>query len=137
MTYSSIDLPEVPKCHVLSSNTREALQFLVEQYHDCCAHHKKCSNNVESLLSGQYPLRLLDVGPEGGPITLRSTRIFTNQEYICLSHCWGKSKPYTLNSTTQRDLEQGINCEDLPQTFQDAIYVTRCLRVQYLWIDSL
>ncbi|PVH96780.1 HET-domain-containing protein, partial [Periconia macrospinosa] len=63
--------------------------------------------------------------------------MFTNQEYTCLSHCWGNSKPYTLNSITQRDLESGIDAGNLPKTFQDAIHVTRCLGVQYLWIDSL
>jgi hypothetical protein len=63
--------------------------------------------------------------------------MFCDDEYVCLSHCWGDRKPFTLNSETQFALAEGINMMALPKTFQDAILVTRRLQIQYLWIDSL
>ncbi|KAF2729243.1 HET-domain-containing protein, partial [Polyplosphaeria fusca] len=136
MTDLSTDISEISICHALSSNTSDALHLLLEQYHNCCASHAQCST-LESPQPDQYPMRLLDVGSEGSLVILRSARMLRNQDYVCLSHCWGLSKPYTLNSITQPDLERGIDAANLPKTFQDAIHVTRCLGIQYLWIDSL
>lgn len=31
----------------------------------------------------------------------------------------------------------GIDWDDLPRTFQDAVITTRAIGIQYLWIDSL
>ena len=38
---------------------------------------------------------------------------------------------------TLESRKQGIRIDELPQTFQDAIAVTRGLGIQYIWIDSL
>jgi hypothetical protein len=64
-------------------------------------------------------------------------------KYIALSHRWGDAisddeKRYYC--TTKDNLEyrlNGFRISDLPNTFQDAITVTRELGVEYLWIDSL
>ncbi|EUC45293.1 hypothetical protein COCMIDRAFT_50353, partial [Bipolaris oryzae ATCC 44560] len=132
----SIASTEFSISYARSLNTREALPFLLKQYHECRAHHAQCTTPELTELD-QCPSRLLDVGHEGSPIILRNTKLSNNKEYVCLSHCWGHSKPYTLNSTTKQDLEKGIDAEKLPKTFQDAIHVTRCLCIRYLWIDSL
>jgi hypothetical protein len=58
--------------------------------------------------------------------------------YTTLSHCWGKINK--LPRTTKQNIEehmQGIHLERLPQTFKDAVLVTRELGLKYLWIDSL
>lgn len=136
MADSSIAPAEIPTGHALPLDTREALPFLVKQYQECCVHHAECST-PDSVELNHYPSRLLDVGHEGSPIMLRSTRTFTSQRYVCLSHCWGNSRPYTLNSTTEQDLKKGIDAEKLQKTFRDAIHVTCSLDVRYLWIDSL
>jgi hypothetical protein len=123
----------------LSSSTKSdsAVNFLLEKYHGCREKHAQC-NFPERLTSAAYPSRLLDVGiEEHSLIILRGTRMFCNEEYVCLSHCWGDIKPFTLNAETQSALARGINVTALPKTFQDAILVTRRLRIQYLWIDSL
>jgi hypothetical protein len=52
-------------------------------------------------------------------------------------HCWGDRKPLTLYADRQSAMYAEINMATLPKTFQDAISVTRRLRIQYLWIDSL
>ena len=63
-------------------------------------------------------------------------------KYIALSHCWGELPIEDKKQfcTTQDNIVQrlrGFSISDLPKTFQDAVKVTRELRVPYLWIDSL
>jgi hypothetical protein len=57
--------------------------------------------------------------------------------YLALSHCWGGGSPLR---TMRANIDQhyvGININDLPKTFQDAIIITKALGFQNLWIDSL
>jgi hypothetical protein len=123
----------------LSSSTQldSALNFFLQKYRECREKHAQC-NLPERLPSATYPSRLLDVGTDDHSlIILRSTDMFHGEEYICLSHCWGDIKLFTLNATTKSALARGINITTLPKTFQDTIRVTRRLRIRYLWIDSL
>ncbi|KAI3400707.1 hypothetical protein diail_1916 [Diaporthe ilicicola] len=58
--------------------------------------------------------------------------------YVSLSHCWGKSQHYTLNSDTAADLKEGIDIAKLPKTFRDAInFASQVHNVGWIWIDSL
>jgi hypothetical protein len=61
-----------------------------------------------------------------------------NARYIALSYCWGfqQSQP-CLTASTAEDLKNGVPLVSLPQTVQDAIFLTRKLGCRYLWIDSL
>jgi hypothetical protein len=45
--------------------------------------------------------------------------------------------PLTLTEDRLTNFRLGINWDELPRTFQDAIQVCRALRIRYLWIDSL
>jgi hypothetical protein len=101
-----------------------------------CDSHGTCLSPDSSL-----PTRLIDVGGSGPETTVRlvEPEEGSNGRYTALSYCWGvKSIPY---STTSRSIvgarEVGMNLGDLPQTFQDAIAMTRRLGVRYIWIDSL
>ena len=120
-----------------STGSESAINFLVQKYRDCRAKHQKCSP-PRSLASVTYPSRLLDLGTgENGLVVLRETCILPNEDYACLSHCWGDFRPLTLNSDTRSILTAGIQVAALPKTFRDAIVVTRSLCIRYLWIDSL
>ncbi|KAF2801061.1 HET-domain-containing protein, partial [Melanomma pulvis-pyrius CBS 109.77] len=135
----STGLSEYKISHNLSLSTQSdsAVNFLLEKYHDCREKHAQCSL-PERPTSTAYPSRLLNVGTEEHSlIILCSTNMFRDEEYVCLSHCWGEMKPFTLNAETQSALVRGVNVTTLPKTFQDAINVTRRLCIQYLWIDSL
>jgi hypothetical protein len=135
----STGLDEYKISYDLSCSTQSdsAVNFLLEKYHDCRKNHAQC-NLEERSNPVTYPSRLLDVGTkEHSSIILCSTGMFRNEEYVCLSHCWGDMKPFVLNAETRSALSKGINMTTLPKTFQDAISVTRRLRIQYLWIDSL
>ncbi|KAK4031964.1 heterokaryon incompatibility protein [Parachaetomium inaequale] len=57
--------------------------------------------------------------------------------YTTLSHRWGIGPIYTLTSATLPTLLAGVRISELPQTFREAIEITRRLGVRYLWIDSM
>ncbi|KAH6667670.1 heterokaryon incompatibility protein-domain-containing protein [Halenospora varia] len=107
-----------------------------------CDRSHKCNTHdtrPESLL----PTRLLYVGnPNPDSLALHTATQLGNEDYVALSHCWGKLPPEdkkkfcsTTENIRSRQTEFSIN--DLPRTFRDAVRVTRELGLQYLWIDSL
>jgi hypothetical protein len=55
--------------------------------------------------------------------------------YATLSHYWGTSQPLKTTKETERAYHEEISLESFPRTFQDAICLSRSLRIQYLWID--
>ncbi|KAF2492606.1 HET-domain-containing protein, partial [Lophium mytilinum] len=85
------------------------------------------------------PTRVIDVGDAAS----RQPFLFQTEgrraPYISLSHCWGKSKSpfFTTTSETLSARQTGLDPDETPQTFQDAIKITRRLGFQYIWIDSL
>jgi hypothetical protein len=90
----------------------------------------------------RLPTRLLDVGDEITPNILRldcsEERISKN--YVALSHRWGDVNVHppfcTYRSNVDRFRER-IHFDELPQTFKDAVTITRAIGIRYLWIDSL
>ena len=88
-----------------------------------------------------HPKRLIDVGiaETCSPMLRIITRdkINDKEDYVTLSHCWGKADFLQLTSDNLSDLENGFEEKSLPLTFQDTIYVVRQLGKRYLWIDSL
>jgi heterokaryon incompatibility protein (HET) len=84
------------------------------------------------------PTRLLDVGDtESQMVKLVLSDKQEIVPYVALSHCWGKSKPLKTTKTTIFHHLEEIPESKLPQTFKDAVLVTRKLGMRYLWIDSL
>jgi hypothetical protein len=75
--------------------------------------------------------------PLTAPIRLISPEVGSTGEYLTLSHRWGESQGYTLNSKTSKYFHVNIPFVSLPKTFQDAVIVTRELGYQYFWIDAL
>lgn len=57
--------------------------------------------------------------------------------YASLSHCWGSSRHFLTTRDTMEELKCGIKISELPQTFQDAIFIAREVGLRYIWIDSL
>ncbi|KAK1758983.1 heterokaryon incompatibility protein-domain-containing protein [Echria macrotheca] len=81
------------------------------------------------------PTRYIHV--DSNPPQLRTSQPDDRGFYIALSHCWGKSRPLVTTTATLAERMQGIPMHSLPQTFQDAVTITRELGLEYLWIDSL
>jgi hypothetical protein len=120
---------------------------LLRAWLDWCDTQHKC-NDDHSGGDSALPTRLLYVGaasdPSYDPNFLRLD--FSSQiqagKYIALSHRWGELSVEEKEQfcTSKKNIEQrqgGFSLVDLPKTFQDAVEVTRQLRILYLWIDSL
>lgn len=84
------------------------------------------------------PTRVLDLKPSSGvEVKLYEPQTGELGEYIALSYCWGEAQPAQITKKTLNDKLQEIVTSTLPQSIQDAIFVTRKLRFRYLWVDSL
>ncbi|KAH6974248.1 heterokaryon incompatibility protein-domain-containing protein [Ilyonectria sp. MPI-CAGE-AT-0026] len=115
---------------------------IAKRWLDTCAktHGGSCGN-----MSGEsMPTRVLDIAPDDAPdgekIYLRVSRDTKPEDgrYVALSHCWGKSDTHFI--TTMSNLQHridGIDLNEMPQTFRDAVTVVRSLGLRYLWVDSL
>jgi hypothetical protein len=57
--------------------------------------------------------------------------------YVTLSHCWGNSSPLITTTSTLNNRKDGIPMDTLPKLFRDAVFITRELKIKYLWIDSI
>ncbi|KAK8013498.1 hypothetical protein PG991_009091 [Apiospora marii] len=109
-----------------------------DREHDCTQMHQHDTGNLK------LPGRLLNVKPTKDPNALRldvASEVKGNR-YLALSHCWGKpigdQGPHwrTLPDNVESRMK-GFKLGELPRAFQDAIEVTRALRIPYLWIDSI
>ncbi|GAB1192685.1 hypothetical protein APSETT444_001879 [Aspergillus pseudonomiae] len=85
------------------------------------------------------PTRLIDVGFEGSGdlVKLVEPGGETRGHYVTLSYCWGGDRTSATTRLNAASKKEGMLLRHLPQTFQDAILMTRALHVQYLWIDRL
>jgi hypothetical protein len=116
---------------------------LLREWLNWCDINHDCNKN-DANAQASSPTRLIYVGNSD----LEILRLYLPEEnerikYTALSHRWGDHPPRkndpqfcTTDSNIHARLE-GFNISDLPKTFHDAIQVTRELRIEYLWIDSL
>lgn len=106
---------------------------------DCDDRHKEPLVQCQNTSKGELPTRLLDIGStSSGVVYLRERENIPadNGDWIALSLQWGKGEYRTTRSNLEEHLS-GIKFEDLPDTFKDAVKMTRALGKRYLWIDSL
>ena len=96
----------------------------------CLSRHASC----RPAPTYQNPRRVLDLD---GPNVVLCDLPGENAQYVCLSHCWGDSRIITTTGATLTERMNGIDMNQLPRTFQEAIIYTRKLGIRYLWIDSL
>lgn len=119
-----------------STFTDASRSFIKAKLSHCCKAHRLCSSTATS---GDFvPTRLLDTGASPASVVklVRGTK--NNSEYVTLSHCWGKAQIIQLKQAVEATFtDNGIPVDSLPPTFQQAVIVTRCLGIRYLWIDSL
>jgi hypothetical protein len=115
---------------------------------ECTKDHDKCSVSSDPAW---VPNRLLDVqralNPDNASEIIRlvsrkpgeTDASVTPMEgpYVTLSHRWGSTPFLKLTRPKLASFLKGISLRDLPQTFQDAVKVTRELEKRWLWIDAL
>jgi hypothetical protein len=90
-------------------------------------------------MSLKLPSRFIYIDPRDEvPVRLcNAEHLASDVRYMTLSHSWGREKFTTLRGGNLHSFMDEIPINQLKQTFQDAIQVTRFMDVQYLWIDSL
>ncbi|KAF7505044.1 hypothetical protein GJ744_001498 [Endocarpon pusillum] len=132
----------------LASQNTGSVQSLVvaeEWIRRCLSTHENC-NRLSETVEGSHPwlpTRLLDVSRQDkeSEDTIRLITRPSLQEskgYITLSYCWGEDASFTkLVSARLSAFQSVIELTQLPQTFRDAVQVTRRLNYRYLWIDAL
>ncbi|PVH70935.1 HET-domain-containing protein, partial [Cadophora sp. DSE1049] len=106
---------------------------------DCDQNHKCSAKKLAQRIP--LPTRLLFIGDDSNlSVKLVSKAQDCDLDYVALSYRWkylGDEKPLLLTDKNKEEFERAIELNKMPQTFQDAVKVTRGLGVQYLWIDSL
>lgn len=126
--------------HTTSYISSDANRLAQEWVQVCKTKHKACAKSI-TISDFILPRRLLDIGnPNSKDISLVETTDIQDKgcRYATLSHRWGE--PEQLLQTTISNIHEHyklIAWDALPKTFQDAVTVTRCLGLRYLWIDSL
>ncbi|CZR68904.1 uncharacterized protein PAC_18805 [Phialocephala subalpina] len=118
----------------IDSASEACFQRIEDWIKNCVEGHADCKQSNRTTL----PSRLLDVGTADGTQKLKLVETRGNEgTYFTLSHCWGKTQPLKTTKATLDERMEGIAWGSLPRTFQDAITITRRLRMRYIWIDSL
>ncbi|KAE8446068.1 hypothetical protein EG329_012576 [Mollisiaceae sp. DMI_Dod_QoI] len=122
------------------SGSEHCLNMVRKWLNDCIrdgSNHEKCRQSISQTL----PKRVIEVLSPTGADTLRLVETEGTQGYYnALSHCWGQSKSFLPLATTKSNISEhksSLKWASLSKTFQDAIKITRHLRIRYLWIDSL
>ncbi|SPO07796.1 uncharacterized protein DNG_10491 [Cephalotrichum gorgonifer] len=120
---------------VLDSLDTRALDFAIPGLDNCNKFHKCLDTNSPPLL----PSRVVDVGTSesGQTVRLIEPASGTTARYLALSYCWGTEETFKTTRDIMSKRKKGIHIKDLPQTFRDAVAVTRHIGERYLWIDSI
>ncbi|KAK3372595.1 heterokaryon incompatibility protein-domain-containing protein [Podospora didyma] len=103
---------------------------------DCTESHPDCGLR-DAAVSKHLPKRVIDVGDENTPPRLVAPVPGTIGKYVALSHRW--PDVHIITTTTENLARHLITIplSSMPQTFQEAIFVTQKLGFSYIWIDSL
>jgi hypothetical protein len=97
----------------------------------CLRDHVKC---ITSTVRDTFvPKRLIQIGQHNCRLLSSTSPV----RYAALSYCWGTIKQLSTTKATVDMRYDDLQCQQLPQTIQDAIAMTRMLDLRYLWIDSI
>ncbi|KAK7745060.1 hypothetical protein SLS53_003295 [Cytospora paraplurivora] len=118
-------------------------KLVADWVNECLNDHPECRDTRQ--IKRLKPSRVLYVDPDQTDIIkLIPVTEKDDYQYVTLSHRWGSPEPPMLtkfNNNPKRvfvgDLRKGLRITELPQTFRDAVDVTRRCGIKYLWIDSL
>ncbi|KAF5596458.1 serine threonine kinase [Fusarium subglutinans] len=120
--YPTLSPPESP----------ERYRLFQERLHVCDNEHGH-SRDASSLdCAVLMPTRLIHVGESSEHLEDIKDSGFLR--YLALSHCWGGSASLSTLTKNIDQFRNEIPHEQLPLNFQEAIKVTRALKISYLWI---
>ncbi|KAF5587257.1 serine threonine kinase [Fusarium pseudoanthophilum] len=123
--YPTLSPPESPEWY----------RLFQEWLHVCDNEHGHARDASSGGSTVQMPTRLIHVGESSE--RLEDIKDSGFLRYLALSHCWGGSTSLSTLTDNIGIFRSEIPREKLPLNFQEAIKVTRALKISYLWIDSL
>jgi hypothetical protein len=88
-------------------------------------------------MEASLPTRIIDVGQPNGsekPILMLSSGC--HGHYIALSYCWGSETKFMVVETPTTT-DDKVYLDNLPNLFEDVVYIARKLEIRYVWIDAL
>lgn len=110
----------------------ERLDTAKERLDDCRNNHPLCRTSK----AHEPPTRLVRIDGLAAKLVL-TTNMTTTPPYATLSYCWGL-EPFTmLTEATLDSFFEDIPIHTLPQTFKDAIQITKAFGLSHVWIDAL
>ncbi|KAF2738918.1 HET-domain-containing protein, partial [Polyplosphaeria fusca] len=134
---------EEPRGHVAATlkspctNDEKVMDTARTWLQTCIEKHEACRIRANTS-TGFIPTRLLEVNDTGSSVRLvLRSNLPSKEQYITLSHCWGKAKIIRLLESTLERFQKAIPFKRLPRNFQDAVKTTAMLGYRYIWIDSL
>ncbi|KAI1295944.1 heterokaryon incompatibility protein-domain-containing protein [Xylaria venustula] len=122
------------------TGSEESWTQVEKWFNRCTETHASCHIHTVAIPIGKCPTRLIHVEAtsiSGVRLCETSNLTCLDLTYATLSHCWGGVVPIRLLGENYDQFHEEIPWDKLPQTFKDAIQVTRNLNIRYLWIDSL
>lgn len=119
----------------LTANSEACFEQSRRWLTNCLSNHR---SSCPSESTPNMPTRVLDVGYDldSSQVKVLETKSLRGT-WVALSHCWGSTARFVLESTNIQQRTQDIALSELPKTFLDAVIITRKLGYRYLWIDSL
>jgi len=114
--WASLQIETCKSTHKLCASSRAAIKILPTRVLDL--------STIQTSEVARATIRLLETGGSEG-------------QYMALSHCWGGDVSFKTTRSSLAQMKSGFSVNELPQTFQEAIAITRGLGVNYLWIDAL
>ncbi|KAL5586394.1 hypothetical protein FOBRF1_016264 [Fusarium oxysporum] len=135
--YNSNDLGSVQVGYPTLSppESSERYRLFQKWLHVCDNEHGHARDASSGGCAVQMPTRLIYVGESSEHLEDIKDSGFLR--YLTLSHCWGGSTSLSTLTSNIDKFRSEIPHEQLPLNFQEAIKVTRALKISYLWIDSL
>ncbi|CZR67956.1 uncharacterized protein PAC_17855 [Phialocephala subalpina] len=132
-----------------TSNTENCFRLAITWLDQCAGKHQRPLSDIpdhnptRTMPTRSFmPTRTIDVGPTDGtcePRLVDHTKEHPNeyQQWVTLSHCWGGTSPLRTTLDMLEERKTSIPLSQMPQTFHDAVIITRKLGIRHLWIDSL
>jgi hypothetical protein len=107
----------------------------------CTQTHKSCQSKTNRHTPTGPGVRLIDLSSyttTGCVRLVEGLELSTLPQYAALSYVWGQAQNQATHQTTisnYEDHKQGLELSTLPKTFQDAIVVSKMMKLRYLWVD--
>jgi hypothetical protein len=112
--------------------SKESLQQVKSWITECINEHNECPAFSDTVL----PRRIVKI------LDMDNLSLCENEDgtktgaYTTLSYCWGGEQDFATTSSSYDEMMH-FKTSDLPATLQDAIFLTRHLGLEYIWIDAL